>query len=292
MHSLRIYLEGSFDRLPRMRVRARQLILSATPAEAGPKRGYDLLMAGRRNNPSRIVKLTAIYLFAGAITTIAVAWSTIWIVGYAMPDPIVSDFRGNKTARDEGFDREGSLIFNIWRQPGASMIQMVANSVVLYRPKSREADALIPLLPMECRAFSRHWIQNDARMIDSRSIDLRGWPMHALWCAPEETVEAVKHEARFGIALESMPVTTGWQPRLATLPLAPLWTGFAIDTLLYAAMWFLPIFSFVRIKRFIRRRRGRCVMCGYQLKDISAGCSECGHGRDSEPSEPGRSRPD
>jgi hypothetical protein len=66
------------------------------------------------------------------------------------------------------------------------------------------------------------------------------------------------------------------------LPLHPLWPGFAINTIFYAAIvWFLS-FAPGAIRRRIggvRRKRGQCAACGYSLQgtpDIEM-CPECGN---------------
>ncbi len=62
------------------------------------------------------------------------------------------------------------------------------------------------------------------------------------------------------------------------LPLAPLWPGFALNTIFYAALawglWHVPL----AIRRRRRRRNGLCVRCGYDLKGLASGspCPECG----------------
>ena len=86
----------------------------------------------------------------------------------------------------------------------------------------------------------------------------------------------------------------------------PIWTGFVIDTLFYAAIWFILFFGFTSAKRLIRSKRGRCPRCGYDLRggvtsdkrlaiseeDLatrkpqgssltpSSGCPECGWNRE------------
>jgi hypothetical protein len=70
---------------------------------------------------------------------------------------------------------------------------------------------------------------------------------------------------------------------VVNLPLIPLWPGFALNTLFYAALawglWQVPI----AIRRRCRRKAGRCDLCGYDLQGIAAGspCPECGTGRGS-----------
>ena len=65
-----------------------------------------------------------------------------------------------------------------------------------------------------------------------------------------------------------------------SLPIAPLWFGFALNTICFAALawgvWRGPSV----IRRHRRRRAGWCVGCGYDLKGLAAGavCPECGRG--------------
>ncbi len=84
--------------------------------------------------------------------------------------------------------------------------------------------------------------------------------------------EAV-HVAAFPIQRNT---ASGTQYRLA--PLRPIWPGFGINTLFYAAMLWLLIpgpFTLLALRRFIRRKRGLCPACGYPAGE-SAVCSECG----------------
>jgi hypothetical protein len=59
------------------------------------------------------------------------------------------------------------------------------------------------------------------------------------------------------------------------LPLVPLWPGFLVDTAFWGGaaflVWSVPGF----VRRGVRRRRGRCVRCGYELKGLAV-CPECG----------------
>ena len=62
------------------------------------------------------------------------------------------------------------------------------------------------------------------------------------------------------------------------IPYLPLWPGFALNTLFYAALawgaWQLPL----ALRRRRRRVRGQCVRCGYDLAGLPKGsqCPECG----------------
>jgi hypothetical protein len=64
------------------------------------------------------------------------------------------------------------------------------------------------------------------------------------------------------------------RPRFA---LHILWPGFLVDTAFWGGaaflVWSVPGF----VRRGVRRRRGRCVRCGYELKGLAV-CPECGGG--------------
>ncbi len=63
--------------------------------------------------------------------------------------------------------------------------------------------------------------------------------------------------------------------------LRPVWPGFAINTIFYVLiLWMLTLGPFA-MRRAIRRKRGLCINCGYDLRnDFSAGCPECGWRRE------------
>ncbi len=56
-----------------------------------------------------------------------------------------------------------------------------------------------------------------------------------------------------------------------------LWPGFAINTLFYAAILWLLILGPFTARRMIRRKRGQCSKCGYDLRGAEHEvCPECG----------------
>ena len=55
------------------------------------------------------------------------------------------------------------------------------------------------------------------------------------------------------------------------LPYRPIWPGFAVNTIFYAAILWLP---FV-VRRWVRVRRGLCPKCAYPIGQSDV-CSECG----------------
>jgi hypothetical protein len=117
-------------------------------------------------------------------------------------------------------------------------------------------------------------------------IDL-GWPMPALngWFlhgheGPLSTVATTegsilintpKPESRFGEIMRS-------KPKLHAFPITPMWPGFAINTLIFAAAWWTLLFGYSTIRRLTRHAKGLCPTCGYSREGLPIGtpCPECG----------------
>ena len=114
--------------------------------------------------------------------------------------------------------------------------------------------------------------------------DRTGWPFRCLqaekWLVNDSPVK--QYQTRFAVA--SVPVSYQYDvwPITDTRPLAvlPIWSGFAINTVFYAAMLWLLAFGPFTARRFIRNKRGHCIKCGYDLRGSSGGggevCPECG----------------
>ena len=67
---------------------------------------------------------------------------------------------------------------------------------------------------------------------------------------------------------------------LRKIPLRPAWGAMAADMVFWSlVLWLLVLGPFVA-RRYLRRRRGQCAGCGYDVRgDIAGGCPECGLGR-------------
>ena len=104
----------------------------------------------------------------------------------------------------------------------------------------------------------------------------------------------ILHDFRFGVPSKSLTCykllvsqksrwTTSWRyanSRLGgdyPLPLHPIWPGFAFNTIFYATiLWLLTLAPFTA-RRLIRRKRGLCIKCGYDLCGTEHyACPECG----------------
>jgi hypothetical protein len=63
--------------------------------------------------------------------------------------------------------------------------------------------------------------------------------------------------------------------RARALPFEPMWLGFIINTLIYAALIGFLFFGSIRLRRWRRLRRGLCPRCTYPI-GVSPVCTECG----------------
>ena len=115
----------------------------------------------------------------------------------------------------------------------------------------------------------------DSLVLERRWVHALGWPARSLWSHwykldPGDTPPTY---GSGGYILELEP-WEGFVPR--ALPVRPIWPGFAINTLFYAAIVWMPFAPFV-LRRHIRRKRGRCLKCGYDLRGAEHEvCPECG----------------
>ena len=102
-----------------------------------------------------------------------------------------------------------------------------------------------------------------------------GWPCLAL--ESEYWIDGPKRvRSPWGITL---PLDIfGFGPRsFKKLPGRPIWPGFLFNTLFYAAILWLVIPGPFALRRLIRRRRGLCPACGYDLRHGEhEACPECG----------------
>ncbi len=133
-----------------------------------------------------------------------------------------------------------------------------------------------------------HWTSNDAAWPtppgEAVVEECAGWPWRALWwSAPWKSAGPIgpplPPDTSSGIAL---PTLAGrWDATaVRALPLVPIWSGLAADTLVYAVVWCGVWFGVGAIRRRYRRGRGLCPGCAYDLRGLTEGpCPECGRRR-------------
>jgi hypothetical protein len=122
--------------------------------------------------------------------------------------------------------------------------------------------------------YETEQLDSDTRFIASRIA--QGWPTTSMaWTGWMDLVRRTDQR-------RSVFEWSGWPCTLGTswkLPLSPLWPGFAINSIFYAALlWALWITS-GKVRRLIRMRRSQCPACGHIIASGTCAnglCSECG----------------
>jgi hypothetical protein len=131
-------------------------------------------------------------------------------------------------------------------------------------------------------ARSRVIDDRDSRVVTNRRS---GWPLVALQSVVVLRAPGVSLEPARGL-LGGVGVPDNWVVRYDAydgnliyqrprLPLVPVLPGLAVDTALFAFVAWLALFGHGSLRRTLRRRRGRCPQCAYELGGLVT-CPECG----------------
>lgn len=211
----------------------------------------------------RIASRILLFLLLGALLTVAVAWSTalfsrVTHVEIRHAPPVTSG-------------RIRSAAFGDWRIP---VDWNVHTHVAASGPGVRYG-----------LVTESVWMGSTLGMISgsqNRSMErVRvGWPLPALEYRGEmdESVRlAPANLARLRLEGIRPPVRAShlYLGADRRLPIQPVWAGFLIDTLLYAAILFTITAAPRSLIRARRRRRKRCPYCNYDLQTLTT-CPECG----------------
>ena len=99
-----------------------------------------------------------------------------------------------------------------------------------------------------------------------------GWPMLIM----QREARLVDWKALPPSRRPQGPIAKTDEPKII-LPDRIIWAGFAINTSIYTATFWLLALGSITARRITRRKRGRCVRCGYDLSHVEhEACPECG----------------
>ena len=228
------------------------------------------------------LRVILLFLLLGAIINVAVAWG-IAIFWTSIPDK----------EKQVGFDNANfDKLYNHWRvtlisKPGGARLisdwDMIIPSRFVSTPNPLiDLSEVIPLWGEYAYPSDNGF--NAGRAI--RTIDVRGWPLLSMWTGREERntenipsgISSNTHQiiAGYRIQRKYMKTNSG-KPEILVMPLRPLWQGFTANTIFYAALFWLLIPGPFIFRRLIRRKRGLCVKCAYDLRGAEhEACPECG----------------
>ena len=215
----------------------------------------------------RRIFIVVIFVLAGAVLNVAVAW------GCAVLIQLMEPGRGALPRVEASLrEREPDGSWHFW-----AIERSKDRSVLLYHSfwdaRSEDINGYGVSTELRPDELAPSWAglrTPPDTDYESRWVHAFGWPVVSMW--RDYDLSATRFELLHGLRITFLPSDRGL-PR--AVPLHPIWTGFAVDTLFYATiLWLLIPGPFV-LRRFVRLKRGRCVKCGYPMGQ-SVVCSECG----------------
>lgn len=230
----------------------------------------------------RTVFFVSLLVVLGVTTTVAVAWC------YAgMSQPVLAKNRLSWWTK-WGWSQGNGWIVREWQGPGkrARLIKVMKE-----KPFSNGE----PFKPPYWSAANEQATSNSGTIFE----DERGWPFLSLRCAwmHEEPFSLPNEPIHGGLAIGAFEpewLVKRQQTMMSVhpdfdyvyidehraLPLIPNWIGFIGSSIFYILVWAAIISAFggiTLVRRWLRRRKGKCLRCGYFLKMLtSKTCPECG----------------
>jgi hypothetical protein len=246
-------------------------------------------------NPQTLLMLLLL-LVGGAIVNVAVAWWTIWnasvdpVARIELPSP--KDQRSWQSWRPVDAGDSAAFTSRSW-----SRCLRITQISGVRRPNSYSIEFANG---RATRKGGEYW--PSTIFGDVVRVDASGWPLISLQGVRCETrvqpgrqpsgSEITRYDGKYFLDdhwIERQPM--GSQTKFIfgipiqrsianattyfTLPLLPIWPGFAINTLFYAAILWLLFAAPFALRRRSRIRRGLCPACAYKIGE-SPICTECG----------------
>jgi hypothetical protein len=216
----------------------------------------------------RVLGTITVFLALGAIVNLLVAWTCAVTVR--------SDSAHLQRAQSWG--PVGDLYIVTWRSPSMQIWFSRRGSHVeelpAYRASHPPPEMLLPawsplLAPTD--DFRTGRIASEERLVEAR-----GWPFLATWCEIDGT-GGLPLIVRGGIRTPWSWTGDSLAPAILprVLPYRPIWTGFLVNSVLYAATLTILTALPRQVRRMIRLHRGRCPRCAYPI-GASPVCTECG----------------
>jgi len=231
----------------------------------------------------RFVRLIILCIALGFVTTVAVAWLAAWL-----PQP---KWTPQFVERDHAPVPLYAIVWELvaWGAVRRDWFVTTGNPRVsspseLEDPRITRRVARLK----RSRLSGPEWgdagdvLASPSKFAEDGNEHATGWPLLSAWYSLQRQPFSGRTTVEGGIALpyapkgRYLPVSTY---QLRALPLRPIWTGLLVNTVFYAALWFIPLGGVGLVRRWRRRRRGQCPRCAYDLAGLTSGqpCPECGN---------------
>ncbi len=231
----------------------------------------------------RRLLIAAIFLLAGAVVNVAVAWGCALWIGEREATAECALVGGPADPTETGvlvvmWSRVGSDRV-LWTQQGAPRADATKGELNQWVAMRRLREVSLGTATLPWWSTMGRGVVSPTGSGPMASVlveDARGWPLRSLYSSfqlrhtPGITTSGIE-----GIRVHSASRPGhGWlKPRV--LPFHPIWPGFAFNTMFYAGVSWLLIYGPFGLRRFIRVKRGLCPACAYPRAESDV-CSECG----------------
>ncbi|MCH8316752.1 MAG: hypothetical protein IIA64_12345 [Planctomycetes bacterium] len=231
----------------------------------------------------RLFKLV-VFLLLGAATTIATSWY------FAAGRTKDGEWFGHAEQGSSRIERIGAGTWHVYRNERLGQV-LIRRYRSIYSPEDQPPEWDIIDWPAE--RFLPVWasdlltLKPPEGVLGNAALEGSGWPVVAMRTRYDEVPGPLRGQSIRRVT-GGILLTPTAEVRLGdmlysakALHLRPLWPGCAINTAFYAVLlWMLRLSPFV-VRRAIRRKRGRCIKCGYDLRGTPGGggggaCPECG----------------
>ena len=236
---------------------------------------------GRRRLKMRTLLLLVLLLAGGAIINIDVAWGIMLTPNHDSSFQVdKGDNYGDFTVIMSGGN--GSNAVSVHR--GEIRISELRGLSIYHGSRVIGNDRYFTLLPSWSRfsdqesvnaIFNKYRNHGDVFVYVEQGV---GWPVLSLrsrYLCVYSLSGAMSQPRVLATELLGAPLRTGpWADDFA-VPVRPIWAGFAINTLLYAAMLWTLLKPLMAMRRWRRTKRGLCPKCAYPVGSSDT-CTECG----------------
>lgn len=229
--------------------------------------------------PRRPLRFLVILIVLGVVTNIAIAW--------VLSLDLVPGDRPMRFAR-AGYASDGNAV-SLTRRDLFGAVAFAAAAVPegsFTIPEDQEVplEEAVPGWAME---ELLGWIDDDPlplQWAEARAILATGWPLPCMYSTYDQQPSNGYwwFKARDGIKVAPAPANPNHfaplSPRERVLPMRFVWFPAVVCSMFWALIWAMLLLGPGASRRFARKRRGKCVACGYDRRgiDASARCPECG----------------